>query len=341
MNKKVKIAQILFFSLAMHVSFAAESTLSLQLSMFGSFTACVASGFESAKNTIKNAFYDEEAFKKLGWPLSDSQARLELTETLDMYKRVSIQQNPNDRVNDIISIANRTSYLARAYRFIIASKSDEGKFARHCVDNHSPAMNEALKSLFMGYLSQKEAESVQAADSARKRLMKDSSSNQLSELSQHSMSGLRLSSSHNELFDKKILLKIGWGSTEAKEAAAKYLNKCLLAYKIKKIMKTLEGSASLQAAEGRKEAEISEDDIIALSFIRDLQRLREFIEKREHCIKKICIILNERGDGVELAAHCLKYHVYVMSDMLQDDFRLFIQAKQQRTSEIAQQLLSK
>ncbi len=341
MSRTIKGAQVLFFSLVMHVSFAAENGLSLQLSMFGSFTACVANGLESAKNTFKNAVYDEEAFKKLGWPLSDSQARVELTETLEMYKRVSTQQNPNDRVTDIISIANRTSYLARAYRFIIASKSDEGKFARHCVDHHSPAMNESLKSLFMGYLSQKEAESAQAADSARKRLMKDSLPNQLPELLQHSMSGLRLSSSHNELFDKKILTKIGWSSTDAKQMAEKYLNKCLLAYKIKKIMKTLEGSARLQTPEGRKEAEISEDDIVALNFIRDVQRLREFIEKREHYIKKICAMLNERGDGVELAAHCLKYHVYIMSEMLQDDFRLFIQAKQQRTSEIAQQLLNK
>jgi hypothetical protein len=84
--------------------------------------------------------------------------------------------------------------------------------------------------------------------------------------------------------------------------------------------------------------EIPEDKIV-VRMIEKPDQLSRRIEQTGEFIRKIYALLVSRFDGVQLAAHCLKCHTYVMSESLQDDFRSFIQKQTEQITGIAHQVL--
>src|SRR5579863_5739097 len=72
---------------------AATSSFSLGVAMstlptFSDVANYFSSGLVSLQNTVTNQVSDEAAFRKLGWPLSDSVAQTELQLTGERYKLI-------------------------------------------------------------------------------------------------------------------------------------------------------------------------------------------------------------------------------------------------------------
>lgn len=273
----------------------------------------ILSSLYSVTETVKNAASDDIAFKKLGWPLHDGQAKEESKRNRDIYQQIFLPDiNEQKRQEFLQTICNREGYLLRAYHSLF-TRSDGIAFAEYCIKNHSVIMNDPLKRAFGVYLERKKQEANRASGNAQKHLQLSHNQEQKTDPACQ--------------FDRNIadnietiLLKIGW-SSDTRVNADKYLEKCLNVYKIRKafsgsleLLQTVEGRASLQITESKTTNKM----------ISDLRNCKSFIASREEWMRKIYENLPRRLDGIRLAFFCIQTHSYVMPESLQDDYRAYI-----------------
>lgn len=136
--------------------------------------ATVGNGVNSLVTTINNYWYDEEAFKKLGWPTHDKIAQQELANTLVIYKRINsyfqTRELYDDLTEDRRAIGRRYGYCQRVLEALpqIAKRSEALELATFCLKHHGEAMNNFVKSeflLFVAVETNKSTQEVQKADS--------------------------------------------------------------------------------------------------------------------------------------------------------------------------------
>ena len=127
----------------------------------------------SAANTYYNYRYDDEAFKKLGWPEHDTTANTELKCTLMVYQRVNnyfVTRIPYDELlEDHKVISRRYDYCRRVLENLpkIPKRSEALELATFCLKHHSQVMNDFLKTdflLFVEVEKNKSTQEVQKAD---------------------------------------------------------------------------------------------------------------------------------------------------------------------------------
>ncbi len=306
------------------------------------FTNYVSNSWGSFTQTVKNRASDDAAFAKLGWPLSDPVAQNELKKTLDKYGNVVKEPIFELRCKDLDTIGNRVSYVIRVYKSLYPTESSYGKcmpradgvaLVKHCMKHHLGVMPDPLKHLFTQYLTEKEVEAIDASNSAKKVWPHPASEKQI--VKAESCAGLV--HSENEA-SNDIFVKIGWPCAGREKDAHNYLQTCLVIYQVKQLLRTLKGRESLQTPQGRASLKIPEDNKI-VSMIQNLEYQYKFIAARQEYIKKIYNTLPLRSDGIELAAHCLKHHAYILSESDKDNFIQFIEDKQKKTSAIAEEFI--
>jgi len=138
----------------------------------------VGNSVNSAINTFNNYWYDEEAFKKLGWPEHDQTAQQELANTLQIYKRVNdyfvTRKAYIDLIEDRRVIGRRSDYLRRVLEKLpeIPKRSEALDLATFCLNNHSQAMNDFIKSDFLLFISVETGKSIQEVQKTNSELLK-------------------------------------------------------------------------------------------------------------------------------------------------------------------------
>ncbi|HLJ30945.1 MAG TPA: hypothetical protein VKU36_00775 [Candidatus Babeliales bacterium] len=138
-------------------------------------TAVVSNSFESIKNTVNNRLWDESAFKKLGWPPSDKEAKKELKATLKIYKRVEeyfctgimYEKFPEDYE----AIKRRECYCQRVLE-ALPQYSDAVNLALFCLEKHQFAMCYCDFKRFKLFLDLEQKKSTQTAEKVKERLAK-------------------------------------------------------------------------------------------------------------------------------------------------------------------------
>jgi hypothetical protein len=308
------------------------------------FTNYVSNSWGSFTETVKNRASDDAAFSKLGWPPSDPVAQNELKKTLDKYKDVVTEPIFELRCKDLDTICNRVNYLIRVYKALYPTESSYGKcmprsdgvpLVKHCMKQHLGVIPDPLKSLFSQYLMEKEVEAIDANNSAKKVWPNHPSES-------HSIKTENFSGSahleNNEASNIEILVKIGWPCAGREKDAHNYLQTCLAIYQVKQLLRTIKGREALQTPEGRASLKILENAKI-VAIIQDSDYQRKFIAARQEYIKKIYNMLPTRPDGLEIAAHCLEKHAYILSKSDEDNYIQFIEDKQKKTSAIAEQFI--
>lgn len=370
MSNNGKVVLGLFFSAVVHVSFGMDgegnpkgqrlypdisaqglvlnqsSPLNMSsppLSVFGTATSYLASGLGVIKKSIVNATCNAGgAFLMLGLPVNDPDAQRELAIIKEKYANVNSEGlDFKKRCEYLQSIVNRTAYCLRLFEVLPDLCRDEDMlYSQFVIAEHLDAMPKPLQIAFVQYQEKKRQLTTLVTDSARKRLTKDSNEIQPVESCVHPIDSVGLQSSglKSETVDEKIFWKIGWPLKNFEELASINLMRCLAAYKIKQLLKTAQNFELLKTSEGRKSLEISEDKIV-VRMIEKPDQLSRRIEQTGEFIRKIYALLVSRFDGVQLAAHCLKCHTYVMSESLQDDFRSFIQKQTEQITGIANEVL--
>jgi hypothetical protein len=308
------------------------------------FTNYFANSWGSFTETVKNRASDDAAFSKLGWPANDPVAQVELQKTLGKYKSVIHEPVFELRCKDLDTIGNRVSYLIRVYKSLYPTESSYGKclprsdgvpLVKHCIKQHLGVIPDPLKSLFAQYLTEKEVEAIDANSSAKKVWPHHAGDKQLVKVESFSGS---TPLENNEASSVGIFLKIGWPCLGREKDARNYLETCLVIYQVKRLLRTIKGRESLQTTEGRASLKIPED-IKIIKMIQNPEYQHKFIITRQECIKKIYNTLSSRADALELAAHCLQHHEYILSESDKDNFIQFIEDMQKKTAAIAEQFL--
>lgn len=282
----------------------------------------------SLARTVKNAISDDEAFRLLGWPLSDQRAQQELSRIIKIYQSVQIETNSEKRQENLRTIVNRTEYLLRVYS-ALPNRGDGVQLVEFCLTHHQPALPPLLALLFKHYLDVQLLKATKSRDNVLKTLQPYS----MPPESIHSEEPkVLMSSAHNETQSPiqaktidKDLLRIGWPPHDA-EARAE-LEKSTIVYSIKKALakKNIE---FLLTESARLEYQIP-DNSIAQGFLRNISSIRTFMDSQESRMRRIYNSLQDRTDGLMIAIHCMEYHKYVMSNSRKEDFRLFIQERNQ------------
>lgn len=111
-------------------------------------------GMSSAYETAKNELSDYEAFKKLGWPLSDFSARQEIIPNGSMYENVALLKDRQILKDTLYRILRRTKILVRAFLSLPSRSYDKCQFAAHCITHHKPAMFPLLLILFQKFIEE-------------------------------------------------------------------------------------------------------------------------------------------------------------------------------------------
>lgn len=332
MSHNGKVVLGLFFSAVVHVSFGMDGQEAK-----GSW---LWSGIESLTNTVGNYASDDKAFSKLGYSThSYPDAQKELDKCKELYKTIPTAKSHQVRAEHLAAIARRTAFLDRVLN-ALPTRGDGLTLATFCIENHAEIMSQVHQNLFKQFIDGKQKESLRAQEVASNRLTKDLTEGKSVELPSilGNSVGLQSSGLKSEPVDVNIFLKIGWAVDDRFDVASIHLTRCLAAYKIKQLLKTAQHFEVLKTVEGRKSLEISEDKIV-VRMIEKPDQLNRRIERTGEFIRKIYSLLALRFDSVQLAAHCLKFHTYVMSESLQDDFRSFIQKQTEHITEIATQVL--
>ncbi len=305
----------------------------------------VSSKVASATETFNNAASNDAAFRKLGYPVSDPIAQLELTKSLGKYNTIAKEPIFELRCKDLETIGNRVNYLIRVYKCLYPTETTYGKclprpdgvlLVEHCMEHHLSVMPDPLKNLFKQYLNEQNAQTTKACNKAEK--VWPVSNSQTESAKAENFSGSINSENNEALID--IFVKIGWPCAGREKDAYSYLQTCLVVYQIKQLLRTLKGRELLQTVEGRTSLNIREDAKI-IAMINDPDRQRKFIASRQDFLQKIYEKLPSSAQAMQLAGHCLKHHAYIMPQVLQDDFLQFIEEKQQEADAIAAEFLTK
>lgn len=132
----------------------------------------------SAINTFNNYWWDEEAFKKLGWPTNDKVAQQELAATLMIYARMNKYFKTRDKYDDLLEdrrlIGRRTDYCRRVLEALplIPKRAEALELATFCLNNHSQAMNDFIKTDFLLFVDLEKGKSIQEVQKADSELAK-------------------------------------------------------------------------------------------------------------------------------------------------------------------------
>jgi hypothetical protein len=177
MNVINKTIMSIFFVLATVISFAMEErskpidmrkTSSDWSSYIGSGLTtgfnCAVSSFDSLTSTVINTVSDTAAFKKLGWPPDDATAQQELERSKTIYKQHNemfkkYAEYPQYYEN-YDAINRRAQYCQRVllalHNDTILNRLDRGKFALHCLQYHSQALNDFQKTEFLYFVKEEQ-----------------------------------------------------------------------------------------------------------------------------------------------------------------------------------------
>jgi len=125
----------------------------------------------SIYTTTKIQFSDDEAFKKLGYPIDDKEAQEEMKRNLDNYKRFMDlkkqlfesnvdfkEKNVSDIYNNLnCFIERRKAYIERAAA-CLPNRLDGIALAQHCLKYHDngDVMTAPTKNIISGFISSKE-----------------------------------------------------------------------------------------------------------------------------------------------------------------------------------------
>lgn len=105
--------------------------------------------------SAKNELSDAAAFQKLGWPLDDSKAQLELIDTLNRYDKVlSADTKDDSHIEAIAFVLRRTEYLVRAF-LAIPFRGDGFEFSEHLLKYHYKAMFPVLVQKIIDFTRKK------------------------------------------------------------------------------------------------------------------------------------------------------------------------------------------
>jgi len=137
-------------------------------------TTFVASGFDSIKNTVNNRLWDESAFKKLGWPLADKEAKKELKTTQKIYKRLEEYFSTHimyDKFDEDDKAVERREYYCQRVWEALPHHPEAINLALFCMENHQFAMVYRLKR-FKVFLEIAQKKSKNTAENVEERLAK-------------------------------------------------------------------------------------------------------------------------------------------------------------------------
>jgi hypothetical protein len=151
---------------------AESSSPAYSLSFGVPSVASLLNGASSLVTTFNNYWYDEEAFKKLGWPENDEVAQGELVKTLAIYDRVNAYFQTRkayiDLVEDRRAIGRRYGYCQRVLETLpqIPKRAEALELATFCLKYHSQAMNDFIKSDFLLFVSVETGKSTRETQKA-------------------------------------------------------------------------------------------------------------------------------------------------------------------------------
>jgi len=134
--------------------------------------------YNSLKNTVKNYWWDEEAFKNLGWPTTDKEAQQQFAITLMTYERVNKYFQTREKYDDLVEdrrrITRRTDYCRRVLETLplIPKRAEALELATFCLNNHSQAMNDFIKTDFLLFVEVEKGKSIQEVQKADSELAK-------------------------------------------------------------------------------------------------------------------------------------------------------------------------
>lgn len=294
---------------------------STALGYVASCVSGIATNITSAKNTLMNAASDDEAARKLGWPVQDAQAQQELLKTRNAYAQVTSTSNEESRKKFFDLIFRRAAFLQRVY-LALPSRPDRTGLAKFCLENHEPAMSPTLKLGFQYFLERNAQEALQATG-------KEYPAKEIN------TGNLPMCTEEDEI--KSTLLRLGFAiSDEETKEAHEILHKCQQLYAIKKTLEKYKNYELSQTDSGRKQL-LNGEDSITKHMIQNPSSYDKFINIRTIALRKVDIqFLAKLAGHVSLSVvdHCLKHHTYIMSQFQIGSYRTFIRTQQSMVSKI-------
>lgn len=120
----------------------------------------LSNNLNSLRNTVNNYVWDDSAFKKIGWPLSDEFAQQQLIETQNVYTRMNNHLKTgimyDEFKNDSDAISRRNGYLQRVL-YALENHPQGVELALFCLEHHEQVMNTFDKTRFLLFVEGKKA----------------------------------------------------------------------------------------------------------------------------------------------------------------------------------------
>ena len=266
----------------------------------------LSSNFDSLKNTVTNYLWDDAAFVKLGWPMSNESAKQELKKTHDLYKKIitALHQNSSYEIllknneEDFKALNRRYEYCQRALN-AFPSQPDSAEavaFAQFCLRYHQQFIEYITTFRYGHFLEDKKVENkwkiINPEESLieLEALIKEKPLNIIKE-------------------DNNIILKtLGWPITD-KNAEIELQKSQQLYERVNKYFQTKE---------------------LYSSFLDDWKAINEKHDGCQRVLEMLPIIF-KRSEALALATFCLKHHGQVMTDFDKSRFLLFVKMEEEQS----------
>lgn len=155
------------------VQYAISDYIPMTLPSFDDMPQCVASSWDSLKNTVNNKMFDESAFKKLGWPVNDPTAQRELERSTAIYNRVNVALKKRDFYTEFAQdcdIINRRILVCQRALNAFEAHPDGVKLALHCIKHHHYILTPYDLTKFMSFVQSSKKTSQQGVDEIEQEL---------------------------------------------------------------------------------------------------------------------------------------------------------------------------
>jgi hypothetical protein len=143
----------------------------------GGICEYAASSLKSFTETVNNKLSDEAAFKKLGWPRSDTKAEAELQTCINNYeffeKLISNLEYSSTEYSNLESYINRRREYLKRVMVALPTFINSIEFATHCLEFHLRIMHGFEEKFFRTFLTKRQ-QAVQLSTLKLIELKKDS-----------------------------------------------------------------------------------------------------------------------------------------------------------------------